>query len=96
MNPLTTSETEAILTLCLIASFADGDKHDREREQLKRITGSLASDGVDLTALSVMGGAIGVGIYTGGGVRTVWITTGGGVLVRTIGGGATTGGGSVG
>jgi tellurite resistance protein len=51
MNTLTTSETEAILTLCIIASFADGDKHDREREQLKKITGSLAGDGVDLTAL---------------------------------------------
>ena len=52
MNALTTSETESILTLCLIASFADGDKHEREREQLKKITGSLASDAVDLTALS--------------------------------------------
>jgi uncharacterized membrane protein YebE (DUF533 family) len=51
MNPLTQSETEAILTLCLIASFADGDKHERERAQLKQITGSLAGDGVDLTAL---------------------------------------------
>lgn len=51
MNALTTSETESILTLCLIASFADGDKHEREREQLKKITGSLASDTVDLTAL---------------------------------------------
>ncbi len=51
MNPMTTSETEAILTLCLIASFADGDKHERERQQLKKITDSLASDAVDLTAL---------------------------------------------
>ena len=37
MNALTTSETEAILTLCLIASSADGDKHERERQQLKKI-----------------------------------------------------------
>ena len=51
MNSLTTSETESILTLCLIASFADGDKHEREREQLKKITDSLASDQVDVAAL---------------------------------------------
>jgi uncharacterized protein (DUF697 family)/tellurite resistance protein len=51
MNTLTTSETEAILTLCLIASFADGDKHERERQQLKKITDSLAGGEVDVTAL---------------------------------------------
>ena len=51
MNALTTSETEAILTLCLIASFADGDKHERERQQLKKITESLAGGEVDVTAL---------------------------------------------
>ena len=51
MNPLTPSETEAILTLCLIASFADGDKHERERQQLKRITDSLAGEEVDVAAL---------------------------------------------
>ena len=45
---------------------------------------------------TVPGGAIGVGTYTGGGVATVRITTGGGVLVCTIGGGDTTGGGSTG
>ncbi len=51
MTTLTTSETEAILTLCLIASFADGDKHERERQQLKKITESLAGGEVDVTAL---------------------------------------------
>ncbi len=51
MNALTTTETEAILTLCLIASFADGDKHDRERQQLKKITDSLAGGEADVTAL---------------------------------------------
>lgn len=51
MNALTQPETEAILTLCLLASFADGEKHDREREQLKQITSSLAGEGVNLTAL---------------------------------------------
>ena len=48
---LTPSETEAILTLCLMASFADGDKHESEREQMKKITDSLANDTVDVTAL---------------------------------------------
>ena len=31
MNALTPSETESILALCLMASLADGDKHDYER-----------------------------------------------------------------
>jgi len=51
MNALTTSETESILTLCLMASFADGDKHERERQVMKKITDSLAGEEVDITAL---------------------------------------------
>ena len=51
MTTLTTTETEAILTLCLMASFADGEKHADERTHLKKITASLAGDGIDLTAL---------------------------------------------
>jgi uncharacterized membrane protein YebE (DUF533 family) len=51
MTTLSPTETEAILTLCLIASFADGEKHDRERKQLKGITDSLAGDGIDFAAL---------------------------------------------
>lgn len=51
MTTLTQSETEAILTLCLLASFADGEKHEEERAHLKKITASLAGEGVDLTAL---------------------------------------------
>jgi len=51
MTALTTPETESILTLCLMASFADGEKHDRERAQMKNITDSLASEGINLTAL---------------------------------------------
>jgi len=31
MNALTPSETEFILTLCLVASFADGGKHNYGR-----------------------------------------------------------------
>jgi len=51
MIALTTSETESILTVCLMASFADGDKHEREREQMKKITDSLANEEMDVTAL---------------------------------------------
>jgi uncharacterized protein (DUF697 family)/tellurite resistance protein len=51
MNALTKSEIESILTVCLLASFADGEKHEEEREQIKRITDSLAGDGVDVTAI---------------------------------------------
>ena len=51
MTALTTPETESILTLCLMASFADGDKHERERQQMKKITDSLANEEVDVAAL---------------------------------------------
>lgn len=51
MNALTPIETESILTLCLMASFADGDKHERERQQVKKISESLASEDVDITAI---------------------------------------------
>jgi uncharacterized protein (DUF697 family) len=51
MNALTTSEIEAILTVCLIASFADGDKHEREHQQIKKITDSFAGGEIDIAAL---------------------------------------------
>ncbi|CAN5902019.1 hypothetical protein BH11VER1_BH11VER1_11830 [soil metagenome] len=51
MNALTSSETESILTLCLMASFADGDKHERERQQMKKITDSLANEQMDVSTL---------------------------------------------
>ncbi len=31
MTALPTPETESILTLCLMTSFSDGDKHNHER-----------------------------------------------------------------
>ncbi len=37
-------QTEAILTLSLLAAFVDGDKHEREREEIKRIAQALAAD----------------------------------------------------
>lgn len=51
MNTLSTPETESILTLCLMASFADGVNHTEERQRLKSITASLKGDAVDLTKL---------------------------------------------
>ena len=49
---MTPSETKAIVTLSLIASFADGDKHERERAEIKRIAEGLAGDdGVHLPSL---------------------------------------------
>jgi uncharacterized protein (DUF697 family)/tellurite resistance protein len=51
MNDLTPAETEAILTLCLMAAFADGEKHEREREQIRRIAESFRGSEVDLSAL---------------------------------------------
>jgi uncharacterized protein (DUF697 family)/tellurite resistance protein len=49
---MTDQDRKAILTLCLMAAFADGDKHDRERDEVRRIADSLAGDGsVHLAAL---------------------------------------------
>lgn len=41
MNP---QETRSILTLCLLAAYADGEKHDREREAIRRVAEALAQD----------------------------------------------------
>ena len=49
---MTPTETQAILTLSLLAAFVDGDKHDRERAEVKRIAESLSqADGVNLPTL---------------------------------------------
>jgi uncharacterized protein (DUF697 family)/tellurite resistance protein len=37
-------EQEAVLTIALLAAFADGTKDDREREEIKRIADSLAGE----------------------------------------------------
>ena len=41
---MTHDEIRAILTVCLLASFADGEKHDREREQIRQVAEGLAGD----------------------------------------------------
>jgi len=49
---VTTSETRAILTLSLLAAFVDGEKHERERTEIKRIAEGLSqADGVNLPTL---------------------------------------------
>lgn len=50
-NPLTHSETEAILTLCLMAAFADGGKSDVERAELRRIAETFSAADLNLAAL---------------------------------------------
>jgi len=46
------TETRAIVTLSLLAAFVDGDKHDRERAEIKRIAEGLSqADGVNLPTL---------------------------------------------
>jgi uncharacterized protein (DUF697 family)/tellurite resistance protein len=49
---MTAQETRAVLSLALMAAFVDGDKHARERAEIRRIADSLAqADGVHLPAL---------------------------------------------
>ncbi|MCT9812374.1 TerB family tellurite resistance protein [Acidovorax sp. Be4] len=49
---MTHDEIRATLILCLLASFADGEKHDREREQIRQVAEGLAGEqGVNLPGL---------------------------------------------
>ena len=41
---MTESETRAVLTLSLLAAFADGDKHERESAEIKRIAEGFSAD----------------------------------------------------
>jgi uncharacterized protein (DUF697 family) len=41
---MNTAETQAILTVSLLAAFADGTKHERERGEIKRIADGLSSN----------------------------------------------------
>jgi uncharacterized protein (DUF697 family)/tellurite resistance protein len=46
------SENQAIVTLALLAAFADNDKHERERAEIKRIAEGLSqADGIHLPSL---------------------------------------------
>ena len=48
---MTESEKRAVLTLSLMAAFADGAKHERERDEVRRIAEGLATDGLHLPSL---------------------------------------------
>ncbi len=50
-EPLSQIEKESILTLCLMAAFADGGKSDLERVELKRIAENFPDSDVNLAAL---------------------------------------------
>jgi uncharacterized protein (DUF697 family)/uncharacterized tellurite resistance protein B-like protein len=50
---ITVEQQKSILTLCLMAAFADGQKDEREREQLKQIADSLAGAGGSAAALNL-------------------------------------------
>ncbi|MFT3954174.1 MAG: DUF533 domain-containing protein [Piscinibacter sp.] len=49
---MTETETRAVLTVAVLAAFADGSKHERERAEIKRIAEGLsASDAAQLPTL---------------------------------------------
>ena len=49
---MNTAEQRAILTLCLMAAFADGGNSERERAEIKRIAETLGADGaLDVSAI---------------------------------------------
>jgi DnaJ-domain-containing protein 1 len=41
-NRMTTDDTRAIVTISLLAAFADGSKHERERAEIRRTAEGLA------------------------------------------------------
>lgn len=46
------SQQKAVLTACLMAAFADGNKHERERAEIRNIAESLAGEsGINLSAI---------------------------------------------
>ena len=52
ISNMTPSETKAIVTLSLLAAFVDGEKHERERAEIKRIAEGLSqADGLNLPTL---------------------------------------------
>ena len=49
---MTSDEIRATLTVCLLAAFADGEKHDREREQIRRVAEGLGgNENINLPSL---------------------------------------------
>jgi uncharacterized protein (DUF697 family)/tellurite resistance protein len=51
-NAMNTSETRAVVTLSVLAAFIDGEKHERERDEIRRIVESLSqAEGLHLSSL---------------------------------------------
>jgi uncharacterized protein (DUF697 family)/tellurite resistance protein len=48
---MNTEQTRAVLTVALMAAFADGLKDERERERVKALATRLPAEGIDLPAL---------------------------------------------
>lgn len=45
------TEKKAIITVSLMAAYADGDKHQRERDEVRRIAEGLAGEGLHMPSL---------------------------------------------
>ncbi len=50
---MTASEQRAVLTLCLMAAFADGGHDERERDEIRRVAEALGDGGVDVDAAAI-------------------------------------------
>lgn len=50
-HALTNEQQEALLTICLMAAFADGGKDDAERELIKKMAGSVLDESLDAPAI---------------------------------------------
>jgi uncharacterized protein (DUF697 family)/tellurite resistance protein len=51
-SPMNEQERKAVLTVCLMAAFADGSKHERERAEVRNIAESLAGEAsINISAL---------------------------------------------
>ena len=48
-SELSESEQRAIMAICILAAFADGNQSEQERAEIRRIAGRFASEGFDLT-----------------------------------------------
>lgn len=59
-QPITEQEHKAILYICILAAFADGNQSEAERAQVQRILDGFSGDHLDLTAAyqDVLGGKI--------------------------------------
>src|SRR5574337_566225 len=51
---MTAEEQRALLAVALLAAFADGDKSEPEREEIKRIAASLGSQAAGLNIPALM------------------------------------------